>query len=289
MILPSTEFLNRFLLKHVIVLNQNGISIGLCDEATYKLISDKYAFSELCEINGILVPEEYQSLPKTFPFVVKPKSYGKDLKEAHEKPILVNSENDLKNLDRLGDLNDYYFQRYIGGKSYYLLYYFYKDGAYAVYSQENLIQQDNGASIVLAKSSRIHEEDLSKKFAHLFIKSNFSGMVMVEIKKHEDKYFMIEANPRFWGPSQLILDANMSLIDDFLVDNAIILKGDSSTYRNDVYYFWSGGLVEDQRNGNTPKFYDYTTERFFEDYAMLCSNDLYLKEDTIKIYVDECS
>jgi predicted ATP-grasp superfamily ATP-dependent carboligase len=288
LILPSTEYLNRFLLKHAEILRQNGISTGLCEESLYQMISDKFTFSRLCESKGITVPKEFETMPSTFPFVVKPRSYGKDLKEIHEKPILVYSEEDLKKLDKISDLSNYYFQEYVGGKSFYLLYYFNKDGSYSVYSQENLIQQDNGASIILAKSSRIHEEDLGKRFAEVFIACEFSGLVMVEVKRYQGQDYMIEANPRFWGPSQLILDSNMSLIDDFLIDNSIITHRNSSDYRDGVPYFWSSGLVQDQLARNSPKFYDYTPERFFEEYAELYTKDVYLRKDTIKIYIDEC-
>jgi predicted ATP-grasp superfamily ATP-dependent carboligase len=288
LILPSTEYLNRFLLKHVGVLSQNGISTGLCEESLYQMISDKFTFSRLCESKGITVPREFETMPTTFPFVVKPRSYGKDLTEIHEKPILVYSEKDLKKLDKIGYLSNYYFQEYVGGKSFYLLYYFYKNGSFSVFSQENLIQQDNGASIILAKSSRIHEEGLGKRFADVFIACNFSGLVMVEIKKYRGQDYMIEANPRFWGPSQLILDSNMSLIDDFLVDNSITTHRNISDYRDGVPYFWSGGLVQDQSARNSPKFYDYTPDRFFAEYAELYTKDVYLRKDTIKIYIDEC-
>jgi hypothetical protein len=35
----------------------------------------------------------------------------------------------------------------------------------------------------------------------------FYGLVMIEVKEYDNQFYMIEANPRLWGPSQLILDA----------------------------------------------------------------------------------
>jgi hypothetical protein len=289
LILPSTEFLNRFLLKNVEVLNENSISIGLCERKIYEKISDKYSFSDLCENKGIAIPKEYKELPQEVPFVIKPKSYAQSFDEVNEKPLLVKTQEDLEKAKKLNKLENYYFQEYVGGKSFYLLYYFFKDGSFSVYSQENLIQQDNGASIVLAVSSSLHKQHIAEKFAKLFIESKFVGLVMVEIKEYQNEYYMIEANPRFWGPSQLILDSNMSLIDDFLFDNGVISLKTPNHFEEGVFYFWSGGLISDQINGFTPKFYNYSLERFFADYAKLRAIDFYLKKDTIKIYIDECN
>ena len=122
------------------------------------------------------------------------------------------------------NLDQYYFQEYIAGSCYYLLYYFDKDGSYSVYSQENLIQQSNGGSMILSKSSDIHNQEISKAYASLFVKEKYHGLIMVELKKFKNKFYMIEANPRFWGPSQLIIDASMDLLDRFMLENKLIKK-----------------------------------------------------------------
>ena len=35
-------------------------------------------------------------------------------------------------------------------------------------------------------------------------------VVMIEIRINKENYYMIEANPRFWGPSQLFVDFHMT-------------------------------------------------------------------------------
>ena len=47
---------------------------------------------------------------------------------------------------------------------------------------------------------------------------------MVEVKHLSNKNYMIEANPRFWGPSQLFVDAGINLFEAFLVDNGLLNK-----------------------------------------------------------------
>jgi len=289
LVLPSTEYLNRFLVRNQAELEKNCIITGLCKEKIYNLISDKHTFSAHCQASGITIPKEYTTIPLSFPFVVKPKVYAQDLNSVNEKPILVGNEKDMAQVRKLKHIDNYYFQEYVDGASFYLLYHFFKNGEYTIFSQENLIQQDNGASIVLAKSSGIHRESIGKKFADIFVKMGFSGLVMVEVKKFKGNYYMIEANPRFWGPSQLILDAGMSLFDDFLLDQGIIHKKNSFTYLQGVYYYWSGGLIQDQSDAKIPRFYNFSKEKFFEEFHELSIKDIYLREDAIKIYVDECS
>ena len=41
---------------------------------------------------------------------------------------------------------------------------------------------------------------------------------------------MIEANPRLWGPSQLILDSGMDLFQCFAYDNKLIKKIETKHY-----------------------------------------------------------
>ncbi|MCS5488962.1 ATP-grasp domain-containing protein [Algoriphagus limi] len=286
-ILPSTEFLNRFLLSNRRILLENHIEFGLCDEKTYSLISDKYKFSEFCRSTGIPVPKDSFEIPKKFPFVIKPKLYGQGLSKINEKPILVFSENDLKKIDRLENLSEYYFQEYIDGSSFYLLFYFSKNGGISIFSQENLIQQDAGASMILAQSSSIHNQEITQKFIQAFQKIRFSGLVMVEVKYDGQNFVMIEANPRLWGPSQLILDSNMSLFDDFSLDNGLKDTRVERAYMPGVFYFWSGGLISNLNEEKTPKFYQYSKDQFYMDYHKLIASDIYLKNDTLKIYLNE--
>lgn len=47
-ILPSTEYLNRVLLSGKPVLEKSGIDIPLVGEATYRQLSDKGPFADIC-------------------------------------------------------------------------------------------------------------------------------------------------------------------------------------------------------------------------------------------------
>ncbi|GGK60389.1 MULTISPECIES: ATP-grasp domain-containing protein [Flavobacteriaceae] len=285
-ILPSTEYLNRFLINHKTALEQNNIDTGLCGKKLYELISDKYSFSEKCKDFKIDVPKEFDEFPKAYPYIIKPKLY-KTTESKIDKPTIITSKKDLKKYWKDKDLKDYYLQEYVEGKSIYLLYYFSKDGNYDVFSQENLIQQYNGGSMVLCKSSNYHLETISEKFGELFTSLNFSGLVMVEVKLHNNKFVMIEANPRLWGPSQLILDAEMNLFDSFALDNELLKNVKKRNYKKDVWYFWSGGIVDTLYNKQELTYYNFKKKYFITNYQEILKNEIFLKPDTLNIYLKQ--
>ena len=87
------------------------------------------------------------------PFVAKPKTYYSKNTKDTLSPVIINTEKQKSDFIEEYCVNEFYFQEFIGGKSKYLLYYFHGDGSIYKYSQENLIQQPNGKSMVAAISS----------------------------------------------------------------------------------------------------------------------------------------
>lgn len=286
-ILPSTEYLNRFLISFKEEIEKLGFIIPLCGKNLYEQISDKYDFGKLCRGYNIKVPDEFE-FPSNFetPFVAKPKKYS-NLANVVEKPVLIYNIDDYNNFKYNSQIENFYFQEFVGGNSYYLLFYFSKKGGTYVYSQENLIQQSDGRSIIAAKSSSIHQNQIAEDFIRVFNEIHFTGLVMVEIKLYNGKFYMIEANPRLWGPSQLILDAQMGLFHYFLSDYHVLYGTFESAYRCDVKYFWSGGIVEDQIKDGTIVFHNYTATNFFNEYTSLIANDVYGRPDTFHVYQEE--
>ena len=156
-LIPSTEYLNRFFLDNRVEIENMGCVIPLCDNEMYSLISDKSSFEKLCIKNGIATPKDHDEIsPDNIPCVIKPKTYsfGKGTIVA-EKPRIILSREDF---DKLGQVNKdiYYSQEFVGGDVYYLLYYFSNDGSCSAYSQKNYVQQHDGLSIVAAESSSFH-------------------------------------------------------------------------------------------------------------------------------------
>lgn len=286
-ILPSSEYLNRVLLKNKKRLKLQNIDIGLCEKELYKLISDKDPFCNICQAHGIRTPAILDEVPVNGYFIIKPKTYetrdGKIL-----KPVIVKNNKNVEKYQELIQHPDTFIHEYIGGESFYLLFYISTNRKdYSIYSQKNLMQQYNGRSIVLAKSASIHTEEIGNKFVDLFIKLSFSGLVMVEVKKYKDQYYMIEANPRPWGPLQLIMDSGMDLLDRFAFENELITEVPERTYHDDTWYYWSGGILEDQNNLLEVDDHEFSKEDFFNHLSSFQANDIYAREDTLDLYKNE--
>ena len=280
-VLPSSEYLNRFLLKNQKELESINITFGLVNEKLYKKISDKYSFSLICEKFKIATPKEFDTKPEGYPFVIKPKYYVASNYNIADKPAIIYSDNEYEEYMKGKTGKDYYFQEYVGGRSYYLLYYISKNKSYSVYSHENLIQQAEGGSMILCKSSTIHQNKIENEFAQLLIKIGFHGLIMIEVKNIKNRFIMIEANPRIWGPSQLILDSEMNLWDQFALDNNLIENSPKRKYKPNIWYFWSAGFSNNQKNIVK---YGITYNEFFNNYREILKSEIYLKKDTIELY-----
>lgn len=272
-ILPSTEYLNRILISNKDLLSKKNTLFGLVDADIYELISDKIQFNNLCKEYEIQVPFEYESIPEKVPFVIKPKTYfGSD--NTISVPYIAFDTSDLQKYLSTKNIKDFYFQEYVVGDSIYFLFYFTKDSKYSVFSQQNYIQQSNGGSILFAKSSNHYMDSIVNKFTKMFKDIGFYGLVMVELRKNNDNWVMIEANPRLWGPSQLILDSGMDLLDLFLLDNMLINQIKPKTFLLDTQYIWSGGITNNIQIHNDTETYD---TKF----------DIYNQADTIKLFTNE--
>lgn len=288
-VLPSTEALNRFMLKYREEFSKMLITIPLVDERLYNSISDKYSFGSMCNQNGINIPGEINSFDNIrFPVVIKPRMYSSNSNEKIHSPEIILSKRDFEEFINHNNMNYYYIQEYIKGESFYLLYYFYENGLYESFSQKNLIQQDHGKSIIAAVSSTVHEKEISKKFIDLFIKLNYKGLVMVEIKYYNGRYYMIEANPRLWGPSQLFVDAGCTFFELFLKDLGFEINITTNNHlTNEVEYFWFGGIIQDLRENNRIKFHSEDVEGLLMEFHNYIKNDIYLREDTQELFYKE--
>ncbi len=180
---PTTEALNRLIIKHDKKFRDLNCSTPLVNKELYELISDKYKFRELCLRNGIIVPKDFKSFQSAkIPFVAKPISYFSSNDNIYS-PVLILNERDRDNFSQNYNINDFFYQKFVTGKSLYLLYYFHRNGKIFKYSQENIVQQPEGKSIVAAVSSNFHLATESLKYEKLLKKINYHGFIMIEIKQ----------------------------------------------------------------------------------------------------------
>jgi len=285
-VLPSSEFLNRFLLKNRNKLEKLNFEIPLVKEATYQTISDKYRFTNLCKSSGIKVPNEFTHY-SNFPFVAKPKYFFSEKNKAMY-PYIIKSYDELKKFKNNENPNNFFYEQYIDGDSIYLLFYFSKSGEVIKYSQKNLIQQANGKSIIAAKAANYHKNIIANKFIEIFNKLKYFGPVMVEIKSFQDLFYLIEANPRIWGPSQLFVDANIPIFEKYLVDLGFVVEINNLDPKDSINYFWYGGMFPlPVSNRNEIVFHNYKWNDFVRDFPDFLNNDVYRRSDTENIFIKE--
>lgn len=283
-IAPSTETLNRFLQEERAALEQMDVIVPLSDASIYTSVSDKKSFSELCKGQGILIPYEYNSIADTkFPFVAKPRKYFTRNGSIYT-PFLIFNKEQKKEFIGNCDPEDFYFQEYVEGDSKYLLYYFHRNGEIFKFSQENLVQQPGGQSMVAAVTADIHKTEETLLYEHLFKEIGFFGLVMVELKASRDGNYMIEANPRFWGPSQLFVDAGMNFFEALLHDYGFVDNVPCFDMPKKTKYFWFGGVHSILRDGGKLSFHKGDERGLLMHLDEWIQYDVLKRLDTIEIF-----
>jgi len=286
-VLPSSEFLNRFFLQNRTYYQRQDITIPLVSEPLYAMISNKHSFGELCQKYNLDIPCEISisALPE-YPFVAKPRAYFSGGNLRTPPPSLIYTEKDWQEFLETENFDDFYFQEFLTGKSIYLLYFISLYNRSVCFSQENLVQQAKGKSIILARSAKAHEEKIADEYETMLKKEGFEGLIMIELKYKDGRYCMIEANPRLWGPSQLFVDAGVPIFEEFIRNQGFNITSDSSEIKESMY-FWNGGIVEDERNGYSIAFHDFSSESLVIQMDLLLENEIYLRDDTKFIYDQE--
>ena len=286
-ILPSTEYLNRFLLENRNLIESDNCIIPLVDERLYKNISDKYSFAQLCNAYGLDIPAEFNHIPEQLPFVAKPRSnYSAEGKQLILH--LIHNSQDLENFCSNYEINEYFLQQFVSGRSFYLFAYIGKGGLNnnILFSQENLMQQAQGGSIILAKHSKFHHDEIAKHYVTMLRDQNFFGLIMIEVRLDESNghYYMIEANPRLWGPLQFCIDNNVDLFGAMLGDYGFEISQKLSSCNPTTHYFWSGGLTQQSQ---PIAYHSYTSDDFVKDFKWLRTQDIFLRKDTLSLFLKE--
>lgn len=287
LLVPSTEALNRFLLRYRRFFEERNCIIPLVTESVYEMISDKKSFCECCEKRGLKVPKEVKLEMNNIPLVAKPKKYLANDGRSYA-PVIIKSELEYMKFVKQHDEADFMGQEYIWGESFYILFYFERNGEVYKFSQENYAQQPAGKSIVLAVSSDIHlNNSIVDLYEKMFLEMGYYGFVMVELRYKDGDYYMIEANPRFWGPSQLFCDARYNLFEVFLKEYGYIEQCSLDTINYNARYLWSGGILGDILENKECVWYGKGKEQARKYMNEFLTNDVYNKVDTKGIFEKE--
>ena len=285
---PTSEFLNLFLLENSQFFASRGCTIPLVDLNLYRRVSNKHSFSRICQSKDVSIPREvFIEASPHFPFVAKPR-YNITTGKRSLYPYLINGMEDLAFFRQSENTADYYFEEFVAGPSYYLLYYLSRDGEVTAWSQQNLVQQPDGKSIVLAQVAQIHHDSVSAKFVEILQDLGFWGLVMIEVIQRDGEYVFIELNPRFWGPFQLLINSGSLVIDRFINEQMNRQPSPSpSSVRLDASYMWLGGIAQSMASGRQLTWHiDPPRHRTFFITRHLHS-DVYLRRDTARLFFHE--
>lgn len=282
---PSTEFFNRFLLTHRSRVEAAGGVLPLVDEALYCQVSDKQAFANLCTEHGIAVPTAYEQLPIHLPVVAKPRHYGAAT-SGQIKPYLIHTPAQREAFLARESADNFFFQEFVKGQSLYLLAHLSRSGQVTACAQENLMQQAEGGSIILARAHDFDREPEAQAYLDMLKTVGFHGLVMVEVRRcaHSGRAVMIEANPRMWGPLQFMLDQQVDPLTPLFAEHGVTAMPAEPATARKTYYFWSGGL---SKQGAACSFHQYSPDRFIQDYPRIAAADLYARDDTKRLHHHE--
>lgn len=283
-ICQTSEFLNTFLLENRAELEEEKIVIPLVNKSTYSLVTNKGSFTDYCASKNVPIPEyfeDFNSCP--VPFVAKPKENVIDGKTLY--PILIFTEEHKLEFQKKENPNHYFFQEFIKGQSYYLFYYTDNQRNTVQFSQKNLVQQPQGKSLVFAESSDLHHQEISQVYQDILQSLDFKGIVMIEIIEREGVYYLIEANPRFWGPFRLVAEAKPAFIHAFFKDYVSLEK--VSEQEKKTKYLWFGGFMEVLRNKENIKWYINKPKSLGLFLLQNLKYDVYFRTDSIRHFIKE--
>lgn len=285
---PTSEFLNLFLLENNEFFASRGCIIPLVSHDLYRSVSDKHSFSRICQSAGIAVPRTItmEASPQ-FPIVAKPR-YNVTADRRSLYPYLIFDAEDLVAFRSSENAADFYFEEYVVGPSFYLLCYLSRSGEVIVWSQQNLSQQPDGKSIVVAQTAQVHSDPIAAQFVNLLASLGFWGLAMIEIIRQDDDYVFIELNPRFWGPFQLLLNAGSPLIDAFIDDQLKLApRAYPAPEQPKATYLWLGGMVEAWAAGRPLRWHKDAPKHHILFVASHLCSDVFARVDTAGLFCHE--
>jgi hypothetical protein len=311
---PASEFLNLFLLENRDFFASRGCAIPLVDLDLYRCVSDKQSFARICQAEGVATPRGLAIYPlPPFPFVAKP-VHNVTAGRRSLYPHLIHGPDDLARFWASENSADFYFEEFVVGPSFYLLYYLSRRGEVTVFSQQNLLQQPGGKSIVLAQAAQAHREPIAGQLAAILQGLGFWGLAMVEVIRRAQgeagrgaEYVFIELNPRFWGPFQLLLNAGSPIIDRFVEDQLNLRSGLDAPGGTGLLdqresgldtpggtglldrrsYLWLGGIVESWAGGGRLAWHVEPPRRRAWFVARHLGSDVYLRADSAGLFAHE--
>jgi len=290
-VLPSSEYFNAFLLAHRSEIEALGCSVPLVDIERYRQLTNKGTATEVFKTFGVRVPRDFSSPSKDqLPLVAKPRcninAQGRSL-----YPHFLRTSAEIDTFLAKHSETDYFFQEHVSGESLYLLFHLAKSGAESVlWSQQNLIQQASGKSMLLAVPDQLHLSAAAADIVGQLEKMKFHGLGMIEFIRVNGALCFIEMNPRIWGPIQFCLDHGQPILESFIGDalydepSRFLQRNGGKSVR--TTYIWLGGLLDALISGKGTTQHP-TTLRPITLILKGIRNDIYLRKDSWRCFFYE--
>ncbi|WP_271408475.1 hypothetical protein [Pseudomonas sp. Q1-7] len=273
--LPTAESIIRLVLDQREAFEAAGLEVPLIDKSLYERVSDKASFLELMAEVGMPVPPRIDRVvANDLPVVAKPFHEVSPRSGRKLYPELIFTEQALEAFLASDVIEDYFFQRYLDGRSYYFLAFFPRTGEPTVRYQENLLQQPNGKSMLAARLCECPDVRSEERLIRGFQSVRFFGFVMVELIEVNGLFHLIEANPRLWGPFELAIKAGFR-------PEAIAGEAHHELGSRRALYFWTSGLALSLFAGGRPRRYPQYLRKLISRPFALLGADIYLRLDTL--------
>ncbi|WP_434027917.1 hypothetical protein [[Pseudomonas] boreopolis] len=278
LLLPTAESVNRLALRHRAEFEQAGLQVPLVDEAIYLAVSDKASLLALAARFGLEPPPMLEApVAEALPLVAKPRCEFAPDSGRKLYPELIFERARLERFLATHEPDHYFFQRYLDGASYYYLAHFDRGGNARFAYQRNLAQQANGKSIVAAELCECPDADTRQRLQAMFRAIGYHGYAMVEVMLLHGRSYLIEVNPRFWGPWTL---ADRAGFLPEACDGRPLATSGARSGR----YLWLGGWLAERRAGRRMR--RYPGLRLPTLLALACS-DVYLRPDSLPLFLRE--
>lgn len=289
-VLPSSEYLNTFLLEHRPEIEGMGCELPLVDASLYMQLTQKRSAIQFFSAAGLSAPGEIDlSMSAGQPVVAKPRRNVSATGESLY-PHLLHDSAQLESFLGRYDADDYFFQEFVSGESHYLLFHVSREQAGSfVWSHRNLLQQPGGKSMLLAEPSTFHESGTASRIVQALRDAGFHGLGMVEVIRTPERDVFIEMNPRIWGPLQFCLDQGQVLPQAFIGE---VLHGEPMRYihrrqrSRRKRYFWLGGLLETLGAGLDPTWHAAKSSITLT-MARNLACDVYLRRDSWRCFTHD--
>lgn len=277
-LLPTAESVNRLVLRHREAFERAGLSVPLVEESVYLAISDKASLIALAAGFGLEAPPALAGPDAlALPLVAKPCCEFEPGSGRKLYPELIFERAQLERFLSAHDPRHYFFQRYLDGASYYCLTHFDRAGRAHFAYQRNLLQQANGKSIVAAELCECPDMDVQRRLEAMFGHLGYHGYAMVELMELHGRFYLIEVNPRFWGPWAL---ADRAGFLPEACDGRPLATTGARTGR----YLWLGGWLAERRAGRRLRRYPAMRP---SKLPALAGSEIYLRPDSLPLFLRE--